>query len=399
MPGLQSPQLEHAELHMRPHLSGGKSDRNCSIDSILNSSSDSFNIPSPPLSPKFVTSSLVPQRQHRSLSIDSLDLNSNVAPAPSALPMHLPSGMQTVDMQTENARKLSDDIYEFLTQYRMLDGLKRKLEYPGPSYNSLHPDTSSLRNMRRHRELSPRHLATPVFPHTTRATATAPSNSAPLVTPLTPPNTNPFYYNTRYHHYTRLPSPVIPRVTQMEKPKLVPHPHVTSPPTSPTKKRKTVRSPSSSQFQQHHNPNPNIVSVKAIQHVPQYVPGVSWEKLPDYSPPLSTLPESNRNCLKIEWKGNPMDLSVDPLRSKLHPAELVLASILRLPCDLYLDSKKRLFLEKVYKQKKGMPFRKTDAQKACKIDVNKASRLYSAYEKVGWLDNRHFEKYMKDIVL
>lgn len=94
-----------------------------------------------------------------------------------------------------------------------------------------------------------------------------------------------------------------------------------------------------------------------------------------------------------------MDLSVDPLRSKLHPAELVLASILRLPCDLYLDSKKRLFLEKVYKQKKGMPFRKTDAQKACKIDVNKASRLYSAYEKVGWLDNRHFEKYMKDIVL
>lgn len=388
MPGLQSPQLEHAELHagVRPpvSLAGGKVDRNCSIDSILNNSSSdsSFNIPSPPLSPKFVTT-LPHQQRQRSLSIDSLDLNLN----PQVLPKAMPKGMQTIDMQTTNAKKLSDDIYEFLTQYRMLDGLKRKLEYPGPS--SVHPEsTSSLRNTRRHRELSPRLMSPP---------SAYPTNTLP-----SPQST--FYYNTRYHHYTRLPSPMIHKVVspeqhQLHQSRLVPRSHMTSPPTSPTKKRKTVRSPSSSQFQQHHNPNPNIVSVKAIQNVPQYVPGVSWEKLPDYSPPLSTLPESNRNCLRIEWKGNPMDLSVDPLRSKLHPAEIILASILRLPCDLYLDSKRRLFLEKVYKQKKGMPFRKTDAQKACKIDVNKASRLYSAFEKVGWLDNHHFERYMKDITL
>ena len=35
-----------------------------------------------------------------------------------------------------------------------------------------------------------------------------------------------------------------------------------------------------------------------------------------------------------------------------------------------------------------MEFRKTDSQKACKIDVNKASKLWSAYEKIGWFDLR-----------
>lgn len=126
---------------------------------------------------------------------------------------------------------------------------------------------------------------------------------------------------------------------------------------------------------------------------PQYIPNMSWEKLPDYSPPLSTLPDNNK-CLKVEWKGSSMDLSEDPLKHKLHPAELVLAQILRLPCDLYLDSKRRLFLEKVHRLKKGMPFRRTDAQKACRIDVNKASRLYAAYERIGWLGDKNFEKYI-----
>lgn len=346
-------------------VAGGKVDRNCSIDSILNSSSDSFNIPSPPLSPKFASAA------PRQSIAKRLDLNA------AAVPAGIPAGIRTVDMQTASARKLSDDIYEFLTQYRMLDGLKRKLEYPGPSHT--HPESTATAMSLRHVRASPR-LALPASP----SSSSQQQQQQQRI---------PLYYNTRYH-YARLPSPVVHK-----KAHVVHKVAKTSHAPSPTKKRKSVRSPSSSQFQQHHNPNPNIVSVKAIQHVPQYVPGVSWEKLPDYSPPLSTLPESNRNCLKIEWKGNPMDLSVDPLRSKLHPAEIVLASILRLPCDLYLDSKRRLFLEKVYKQKKGMPFRKTDAQKACKIDVNKASRLYSAFEKVGWLDNRHFEKYMKDINL
>lgn len=143
------------------------------------------------------------------------------------------------------------------------------------------------------------------------------------------------------------------------------------------------------------SPPPNIASIGLVTDAPQYIPMVSWQKLPDYCPPVTTLPNNNNKCLKVEWKGSPLNLSQDPLKSNLHPAELVLASILRLPCDLYLDSKRRLFLEKVCKLQNGLPFRRTDAQKACRIDVNKASRLYSAFEKVGWLNDSNFIKYLK----
>lgn len=120
---------------------------------------------------------------------------------------------------------------------------------------------------------------------------------------------------------------------------------------------------------------------------------IDWESLPDYSPDVSLLP-SNTRCLKVEWKGQPMDLSNDPLVDKLHPAEVILASILRLPCNLYLDSKRRLFMEKVARLKKNLPFRRTDAQKSCRIDVNKASRLFAAFEKIGWLEDDKFGKYL-----
>lgn len=123
-------------------------------------------------------------------------------------------------------------------------------------------------------------------------------------------------------------------------------------------------------------------------------PNVDWENLPDYSPSYDMLPSGNNKCLKVEWKGSHMDLSSDPLRYKLHPAELYLAQILRLPCNLFLDSKKRLFMSKVERLRSNLPFRRTDAQKACRIDVNKASRLFSAFEKVGWLKDSNFTKYL-----
>lgn len=118
------------------------------------------------------------------------------------------------------------------------------------------------------------------------------------------------------------------------------------------------------------------------------------ETIPDFSPnPLTTLPQLNVKCLKVEWKGQPMDLSQDPNLDKLHPSEAILASVLRLPAHIYLDSKRRLFFEKVQRFKTGKQFRRTDAQKACRIDVNKASRLFAAFEKVGWLEDKHFEIY------
>lgn len=118
-----------------------------------------------------------------------------------------------------------------------------------------------------------------------------------------------------------------------------------------------------------------------------------YASLCDYAPPLSTLPNNNK-CLKAEWKGSVLDLSNDPDRHRLHEAELVLASTLRLTCATYLCSKRRLFIGRVEALRKGKEFRKTDAQQACKIDVNKASKLWSSYEKVGWFNPDYFRQYL-----
>lgn len=119
---------------------------------------------------------------------------------------------------------------------------------------------------------------------------------------------------------------------------------------------------------------------------------LSTTQLVDFSPPVSSLPVGK--SLRAEWKGAPMDLSQDPNLHLLHPAEVHLAAVLRLPADIYLDSKKRLFAEKVHRLRQGLPFRRTDSQKACRIDVNKASRLFSAFEKVGWLEDELFERFL-----
>lgn len=110
-----------------------------------------------------------------------------------------------------------------------------------------------------------------------------------------------------------------------------------------------------------------------------------FDALEDLSPPVSSLP-SRPNSLKVDWKGNALDLSNDPHRHLLHPDELTLASNLRLDCATYLTSKRRIFLRRLECARIGKEFRKTDAQQACKIDVNKASKLWQAYERVGWLD-------------
>jgi hypothetical protein len=110
-----------------------------------------------------------------------------------------------------------------------------------------------------------------------------------------------------------------------------------------------------------------------------------FESLEDLSPPVSSLP-ARPNSLKVDWKGNALDLSNDPHRNLLHPDELTLASNLRLDCATYLTSKRRIFLRRLECAKINKEFRKTDAQQACKIDVNKASKLWQAYERVGWLD-------------
>ncbi|CAG8137002.1 unnamed protein product [Penicillium olsonii] len=119
-----------------------------------------------------------------------------------------------------------------------------------------------------------------------------------------------------------------------------------------------------------------------------------YHSLMDYSPPLETL-GSNVKALKADWKGQMLDLGGDVDKHLLSPAELNLASTLRLSCATYLCSKRRIFEARVRALGVGKEFRKTDAQQACKIDVNKASKLWTAYERVGWFKPEYFHQYLK----
>ncbi|KAL7815983.1 hypothetical protein V8C44DRAFT_348237 [Trichoderma aethiopicum] len=118
-----------------------------------------------------------------------------------------------------------------------------------------------------------------------------------------------------------------------------------------------------------------------------------FNALPDYCPPLSSLP-SRANSLKVDWKGQPIDLSNDPYHDLLHPDEIILAGNLRLDCATYLTSKRRMFERRLQCLRTGKEFRKTDAQQACKIDVNKASKLWTAFDKVGWLNAEWVKRFL-----
>lgn len=117
-----------------------------------------------------------------------------------------------------------------------------------------------------------------------------------------------------------------------------------------------------------------------------------YNALVDYSPPIETL---GTKALKADWKGQMLDLSSDEDKDMLSPAEISLASTLRLSCATYLCSKRRIFEARVKALGIGKEFRKTDAQQACKIDVNKASKLWTAYERVGWFKPEYFYQYLK----
>ena len=122
---------------------------------------------------------------------------------------------------------------------------------------------------------------------------------------------------------------------------------------------------------------------------------VDYNTLPDYAPPTSTLPPGNPKSLKADWPStNVLNLASDPDRHMLHEAELNLAGTLRLSCATYLCSKRRIFAARLHALKIGKEFRKTDAQQACKIDVNKASKLWTAYDKVGWFSKDYFQQYL-----
>ncbi|EED15097.1 SWIRM domain protein Fun19, putative [Talaromyces stipitatus ATCC 10500] len=164
----------------------------------------------------------------------------------------------------------------------------------------------------------------------------------------------------------------------------------------PTKVSRPRRTPKST-------PQQRVLDTFDIEYSPSTKPlrtigtnrdDTDYNSLKDYSPPLETL-GGNTKGLKADWKGQMLDLSNDPDRSLLDPAEISLAATLRLSCATYLCSKRRIFEARVKALSIGKEFRKTDAQQACKIDVNKASKLWTAYDRVGWFKPEHFIKFLK----
>jgi hypothetical protein len=138
---------------------------------------------------------------------------------------------------------------------------------------------------------------------------------------------------------------------------------------------------------------PTFSTSKPIRVIGTNRDDTDYKSLPDYCPSIDTL-RGNTKGLKADWKGQMLDLSNDPDRHVLDPSEVGLAATLRLSCATYLCSKRRIFEARLNALRIGKEFRKTDAQQACKIDVNKASKLWTAYEKVGWFKPEHFKQYL-----
>ncbi|CAG8698104.1 15730_t:CDS:1 [Acaulospora morrowiae] len=93
----------------------------------------------------------------------------------------------------------------------------------------------------------------------------------------------------------------------------------------------------------------------------------------------------DRTTPKINWKGQPLSISHLPHYDALHSKEAHVASTLRLTPIQYLTSKNTLVSSARRYIQKSLPFRKSDAQKLLRIDVNKASKLWEFFMQVKWI--------------
>ncbi|CAB4428769.1 unnamed protein product [Rhizophagus irregularis] len=89
--------------------------------------------------------------------------------------------------------------------------------------------------------------------------------------------------------------------------------------------------------------------------------------------------------INIKWKGQPLNISHLTHYPLLHPKEAHVTSILRLTPVQYLTSKYILISSARRYIKKNLPFRKSDAQKLLRIDVNKASKLWEFFQQIKWI--------------
>ncbi|KAJ2499281.1 hypothetical protein GGH96_003649 [Coemansia sp. RSA 1972] len=86
----------------------------------------------------------------------------------------------------------------------------------------------------------------------------------------------------------------------------------------------------------------------------------------------------------VKWnKADPIDISSAPMHERLARAERHCCSVLRLMPEQFL-SIKLLLLKEGLSRPPGT-FKKRDAQRLCRIDVNKTSKIYEWFVSMGWL--------------
>ncbi|CAG8433625.1 10920_t:CDS:1 [Diversispora eburnea] len=130
----------------------------------------------------------------------------------------------------------------------------------------------------------------------------------------------------------------------------------------------------------------NVTSgeIKSIRLPPP--PPMEWEQLIENINNMNLdMGILNHIAPKITWKGQPLSISHLPHFNALHPKEVIVASTLRLTPVQYLTSKNTLVSAAQRYVQRSLPFRKSDAQKLLRIDVNKASKLWEFFQQVKWI--------------
>ncbi|KAJ1647621.1 hypothetical protein LPJ64_001000 [Coemansia asiatica] len=86
----------------------------------------------------------------------------------------------------------------------------------------------------------------------------------------------------------------------------------------------------------------------------------------------------------VKWtKAEPIDINDRPLADKLAAAERHCCSVLRILPEQYIAIKQTLLREG--RSRQPGTFKKRDAQRLCRIDVNKTSKIYEWFVNIGWL--------------
>ncbi|KAF0395531.1 clr6 l associated factor 1 laf1 [Gigaspora margarita] len=90
---------------------------------------------------------------------------------------------------------------------------------------------------------------------------------------------------------------------------------------------------------------------------------------------------------KITWRGPESNVEILPHAGVLHRVEAKACGILRLSPEQYINSKLIILTAAKEYKERSIPFRKVDAQRLVRIDVNKACKLWEFFSQAGWIHN------------